>query len=170
MIALKEESLIVGGVERKEDKIAERMFDLLNERLSDAVGQYGCDLHNYLFNEEQTFIYHNTAEDACERVGVFSAIRLVKKYEEDQFGESNTKIEPCDVANMLVYIYGEYILQDSNAVDEKQWDRELTAMIRIMVASGKPAVFAKEGMAHFNMVQVVVGLPLAYGWRAKDFQ
>ena len=127
MITLKEESLIVGGVERKEDKIAERMFDLLNERLSDAVGQYGCDLHNYLFNEEQAFIYHNTAEDACERVGVFSAIRLVYKYEEDQFGESNTKIEPCDVANMLVYIYGEYILQDSNAVDEKQWDRELTA-------------------------------------------
>lgn len=127
MITLKEESLIIGGVERKEDKIAEKVFELLNERLSDAVGQYGCDLHNYLFNEEQVFIYHNTAEDACERVGVFSAIRLVKKYEEDQFGESNTKIEPCDVANMLVYIYGEYILQDSNAVDEKQWDRELTA-------------------------------------------
>lgn len=126
MITLKEESLIVGGVERKEDKIAEKVFDLLNERLSDAVGQYGCDLHNYLFNEEPAFIYYNTAEDACERVGVFSAIRLVKKYEEDQFGESNTKIEPCDVANMLVYIYGEYILQDSNAVDEKQWDRELT--------------------------------------------
>ncbi len=92
MITLKEESLIVGGVERKEDKIAEKVFDLLNERLNDAVGQYGCDLHNYLFNEEQAFIYHNTAEDACERVGVFSAIRLVKKYEEDQFGESNTKI------------------------------------------------------------------------------
>ena len=127
MITLKEESLIVGGVERKEDKIAVKVFELLNERLSDAVGQYGCDLHNYLFNEEQAFIYHNTAEDACERVGVFSAIRLVKKYEEDQFGESNTKIEPCDVANMLVYIYGEYILQDSNAVDEEQWDRELTA-------------------------------------------
>ena len=127
MITLKEESLIVGGVDRKIDKIAKKVFELLNERLSEAVGQYGCDLHNYLFNEEQAFIYHHTAEDACERVGVFSAIRLVKKYEEDRFGESNTKIEPCDVANMLVYIYGEYILQDSNAVDEKQWDRELTA-------------------------------------------
>lgn len=127
MITLKEESLIVGGVDRKIDKIAEKVFELLNERLSEAVGQYGCDLHNYLFNEEQAFIYHHTAEDACERVGVFSAIRLVKKYEEDQFGGSNTKIEPCDVANMLVYIYGEYILQDSNAVDEEQWDRELTA-------------------------------------------
>nr|DAV86478.1 MAG TPA: hypothetical protein [Caudoviricetes sp.] len=127
MITLKEESLIVGGVDRKIDKIAEKVFELLNERLSEAVGQYGCDLHNYLFNEEQAFIYHHTAEDACERVGVFSAIRLVKKYEEDQFGESNTKIEPCDVANMLVYIYGEYLLQASDAVDEKQWDREMTA-------------------------------------------
>lgn len=126
MITLKEESLIVGGVERQEDKIAERVFELINDRLSDAEGQYGCDLHNYLFNEEQAFIYHNTAEDACERVGVFSAIRLVKKYEEDQFGESNTEIEPCKIANMLVYIYGEYLLQDSDAVDEEQWDRKLT--------------------------------------------
>lgn len=127
MITLKEESLIVGGVERKEDKIAERVFDLLNERLSDAVGQYGCDLHNYLFNEEPAFIYYNIAEDACERVGVFSAIRLVHKYEKDNFGEVGTEIESCKIANMLVYIYGEYLLQVSNAVDEEQWDRELTA-------------------------------------------
>lgn len=126
MITLKEESLIVGGVERKEDKIAERMFDLLNERLSDAVGQYGCDLHNYLFNEEPAFIYYNTAEDACERLGVFSAIRLVYKYEKDNFGEVGTEIESCKIANMLVYIYGEYLLQVSNAVDDEQWDRELT--------------------------------------------
>lgn len=126
MITLKEESLIVGGVDRKIDKIAERVFDLLNERLSEAVGQYGCDLHNYLFNEEQAFIYHNTAEDACERVGVFSAIRLVKKYEKDNFGEVSTEIESCKIANMLVYIYGEYLLQVSGAVDDAQWDRELT--------------------------------------------
>lgn len=126
MITLKEESLITGGVERQEDKIAERVFEFINYRLSEAEGQYGCDLHNFLFNEEQAFIYHNTAEDACERVGVFSAIRLVQKYENDNFGESNTEIEPCKIANMLVYIYGEYLLQVSDAVDEEQWDRELT--------------------------------------------
>ena len=126
MITLKEESLIVGGVERKEDKIAERMFDLLNERLSEAEGQYGCDLHNYLFNEELAFIYYNTAEDACERVGVFSAIRLVQKYEKDNFGETDTEIEPDKIANMLVYIYGEYLLRVSDAVDEEQWSRKLT--------------------------------------------
>lgn len=53
---------------------------------------------------------------------------------------------------------------------EETVNPELMAMIRIMVASSKPAVFSKEGMAHFDMVQVVVGLPLAYGWRAKDFE
>lgn len=116
MITLKEESLIVGGVERKEEKIALRMIELLNDRLSEAEGQYGCDLHNYLFNE-----------DACERVGVFSAIRLVQKYEKDNFGEFDRELEPCKIANMLVYIYGEYLLQVSDAVDEEQWDRELTA-------------------------------------------
>lgn len=49
-------------------------------------------------------------------------------------------------------------------------DQETMEMIRLMVASGKPAIFSKEGMAHFDMVQVVVGLPLTYGWRAKDFE
>lgn len=53
---------------------------------------------------------------------------------------------------------------------EETVNPELMAMIRLMVESGKPAVFAKEGMGHFDMVQVVVGLPLAYGWRAKDFE
>lgn len=126
MIKISEEGLIVGGVEGGEDKIALRMIELINDRLSDAVGQYGCDLHNELFNEDVAFIYTSDAEDACERVGVFSAIRLVQKYETDNFGATNTKIEPDKIANMLVYIYGEYLLQVSNAVDEEQWDRELT--------------------------------------------
>lgn len=43
-------------------------------------------------------------------------------------------------------------------------------MIRIMVARGKTAVYSTESLTHFDMVQVVVGLPLAYGWRAEDFE
>jgi hypothetical protein len=127
MIKISEEGLIVGGGEGGEDKIALRMIELINDRLSEAEGQYGCDLHNYLFNEDVAFTYTSVAEDACERVGVFSAIRLVRKYETDNFGATNTEIEPDKIANMLVYIYGEYLLQVSDAVDEEQWDRELTA-------------------------------------------
>ena len=40
------------------DKILERTGELFNDCLPDAVGQYGCDLHNYLFNEYYAFIHN----------------------------------------------------------------------------------------------------------------
>ena len=61
-----------------------------------------------------------------DSVGVWSAIRLVHKYELDNYGESNTPIEPCRVANMLVYIYGEYMLNLSEHLHNR-WDDELTS-------------------------------------------
>lgn len=33
------------------DHIFVRACELLDERLDGAVGEYGCDLHNYVFNE-----------------------------------------------------------------------------------------------------------------------
>lgn len=109
-----------------EDLIFERVAELLSDRLPDAVGQYGCDLHNFIFNEEQAFIYTNTAERACDSVNVWCAIRLVHKYESDYFGESNTEIEPCKIANMLAYIYGEFLLAQVEHLRGKAWNRELT--------------------------------------------
>lgn len=109
-----------------DDKILERTGELFNDRLADAVGQYGCDLHNYLFNEDYAFIWNNEAEVACESVGVWSAIRLVQKYEKDNFGETSTEIEPCKVANMLTYIYGEFLLTQVEHLQGEVWDRELT--------------------------------------------
>ena len=47
---------------------------------------------------------------------------------------------------------------------------ESMEMIRLMVKSGRPAVFSKEGMALFSMEHVIAGIPLAYGWRAEDFE
>lgn len=108
------------------DHILRRTGELFNDRLPDAVGQYGCDLHSFLFNEDYAFIYTNEAEEACDSVNVWSAIRLVKKYEEDNFGECNTEIEPCKVANMCVYIYGEFLLNQVEHLTNEAWDRELT--------------------------------------------
>lgn len=110
----------------EEDLIFESVADLLNDRLTDAVGVYGCDLHNHIFNEDPAFIYTKDAEDAVNTVGVWSAIRLVHKYEADNFGESNTEIEPCKVANMLTYIYGEFLLAQVECLTGKMWDRKLT--------------------------------------------
>ena len=109
-----------------DDKILKRTGELFLDRLPEAVGQYGCDLHNFLFNEDYAFIYDDEAEEACESVSTWSAIRLVKKYEEDNFGECNTEIEPVKIANMLVYIYGEFLLNQLEHLTGEVWDRELT--------------------------------------------
>ena len=109
-----------------DDKILERTGELFNDRLPEAIGQYGCDLHHYLFGEDYAFIYDDEAEETCESVGIYSAIRLVHKYEQDNFGESNTETEPCAIANMLVYIYGGFLLAHVEHFTGEAWDRELT--------------------------------------------
>lgn len=108
------------------DLILDRTGELFNDRLADAVGQYGCDLHSYLFNEEYAFIFDNEAEEAVNSVNNWSAIRLVRKYELDNFGEIITEIEPCKIANMLVYIYGEFLLNQVEYLHGEVWDQELT--------------------------------------------
>ena len=109
-----------------DDKILERTGELFLDRLPEAVGQYGCDLHNFLFNEDYAFIFDNVAESAVDSVNVWSAIRLVRRYELDNFGESNTEIEPCKIANILVYIYGEFLLAQVEHLQGEALDRELT--------------------------------------------
>ena len=109
-----------------DDKILDRTGELFNDRLPEAVGQYGCDLHHFLFNEDYAFIFDNVAESAVDSVGVWSAIRLVKNYEEDYFGKCNTDVEPCKIANMLVFIYGEFLLNQVEHLTGEALDRELT--------------------------------------------
>ncbi len=109
-----------------DDKILERTGELFNDCLPEAVGQYGCDLHSFLFNEDYAFIFDDVAESAVDSVNVWSAIRLVRKYELDCFGRTYTEIEPCKIANMLVYIYGEFLLAQVEYLQGEAWDRELT--------------------------------------------
>lgn len=108
------------------DKIFERTCEMLDERLDGAVGEYGCDLHNYVFNEIYAFDNDKQAEVAVDSVGVWSAIRLVRKYEQDRFGELYTPIEPYRIGNMVVYIYGDFMLNLSEHL-QNRWDDELTA-------------------------------------------
>lgn len=108
-----------------QDLIFAKVAEILAERLPDAVGEYGGDLHSFLFNTEESYIHTADAEKACESVGVWSSIRLVQTYEKLRFGEHFTAVEPCAIANMLVYIYGEYILERSKHLQGKAWDRKL---------------------------------------------
>lgn len=108
------------------DKLFSAMGEMFNARIETAEGAYGCDLHNHIFSSEEIFIHDSEAEEACDSVGTWSAIRLVHTYEKDNFGEVRSEIEPCKVANMLVYIYGEYILNQVAYLQGDKWDEELT--------------------------------------------
>lgn len=108
----------------EDDEILDRMLSMANA-IDGKVGTYACDLHNELFNEEPAFPYVSWAEAACDSVGTWSAIRLVFKYEQDNFGQVHTEIDPCHIANMCVYIYGRFFLNQSEHLQRK-WDSKLT--------------------------------------------
>lgn len=106
------------------DEILDRML-IMADAIDGKVGTYACDLRDELFNEDPPFIYGSQAEAACDSVGTWSAIRLVMKYEQDNFGQVHTDIDPYRVANMCVYIYGEFFLNQSAHL-QRVWDKKLT--------------------------------------------
>ena len=76
--------------------------------------------------EEFAANFETEAEEACDSVGVWSAIRLVRQYEMNNFGETYTGIEPCKIANLLCYISGAFLLAQLQYLQGDTWDRELT--------------------------------------------
>lgn len=123
---MKEFEMINENLNKEDDHIFAKVCEILDERLTeDAVGIRGFDLHSYLFNEELSFQNERSAEKACDSVGTWSAMRLVQKYEKDNYGECSTQMEPMRVANMIVYIYGEFILNKSEHL-QKVWDDPLS--------------------------------------------
>ena len=108
------------------DLVFTKVAELLDSDVSDEnIAIEGFDLHSLLFNEWEAFIHNACAEKVCDSVGTWSAIRLVHKYEQDNYGEVCTPIEPYRIANMLVYIYGEFLLNKSEHL-QKVWDHVLT--------------------------------------------
>ena len=89
---------------------------------------YGCDLHNEIFNTDYYIIGSYKAEQFLQNsgVGIFGAIDIIKDYEESQFGEVYTDFSEAErVCNMLVYIIGEEILNESQHLHD-EWDNYLT--------------------------------------------
>jgi len=69
---------------------------------------------------ETFYIYTSDAIESLEEYGTFKAIGEVQDYEKDRFGELFTDLSsPCDVANMLVYILGEEVVE---GVQDELWE------------------------------------------------
>lgn len=79
--------------------------------------------------QKDTEAFHNDENmDGYETMldGVWGAIGLVRQYEETEFGEMNTKIEPCAIANMIDYIRASSVLYDLLEDNDLEMDDELT--------------------------------------------
>jgi len=107
--------------------IFQSVIDNIHSKLEDNVGldNYGCDLHNELCNMDYFIIGRYQAKQFLGE-HVFDAIEMIKDYEQSNFGEVSTDLsEPERVVNMLAYIISEYVLAESDHLQEK-WDDKLT--------------------------------------------
>ena len=102
----------------------------------DGVGveQYGCDLHHEIFNMDYFIIGSYRAKEFLGNE-VFDAIEEIKNYEQENFGQISTDLsDPEKVVNMLAYIIGEEMLNESDHLHEK-WYQELTTHDLAKIAS-----------------------------------
>ena len=94
-----------------------KIFETVKSALTDGITRLdrpsAGDLHGYLYNAQQHYIYYASAKEASAELDVWECIGVVQKYEQDQFGEVYTPLsDACRVVNMVVYILGEALLQD----------------------------------------------------------
>jgi hypothetical protein len=77
--------------------------------------------HNVAFNEDYYLIgYYNCEKWLVEHdVSAFEAINEIVQYEQESFGEVNTKLDNAEsVVNMYVYIQGEELLSGIDTLEE----------------------------------------------------
>ena len=113
--------------------VREELEQLIVDTLSYFDGDV-ADLHNEVFNTDYFIIGTYQAKKWLEEnYGVFEAIDTITEYEKDNFGEVNTDLsDPEHVCNMLVYILGEEILSDVQAVQDN-WNEEMTDEIKAAI-------------------------------------
>ena len=93
-----------------------KIFETVKSALPDGITHLdrpsAGDIHCYLYNETQHYIYYASAKEAAAEIDVWECIGAVQKYEQDHFGEVYTPLsDACRVVNMVVAILGEALLQ-----------------------------------------------------------
>lgn len=108
-------------MDKLKQQIAFHIIQLLNDNVGE--GQYGCDMHNHLFNTDFFIIGTHKAKVWIENnIGVFEAINLIVDYEKEILGGLITDLtSPEAVANMVAYIIGEEVMSESETLKEG-WD------------------------------------------------
>tara|TARA_Y100000592_G_C5204325_1_gene192006 strand:+ start:179 stop:502 length:324 start_codon:yes stop_codon:yes gene_type:complete len=97
--------------------IKEELTEYINERVEQIKRYDGSELeelHYHLFNQDYYIIgYYNCQKWLDEHdVTVFEALETIREYEELNFGECKHYTNAEETVNMLVYIYGEELINN----------------------------------------------------------
>ena len=111
-----------------------KIFETVKSALVDCITSLDrpCagDLHASLYSETQHYIYYASAKEATAELDTWECIGVVQKYEQGQFGEVYTPLsDACRVANMVVSILGEALLQSIYEGTEyfgEKWNDQLS--------------------------------------------
>jgi len=95
--------------------ILEGMQDLNQDNLTSKPGRLDAnELHQELFNVDYYIIGYYKAEQWLKQhqVSTFDAISQVQEWELDNFGQAKNYDNAESLVNMLVYIYGEQLINE----------------------------------------------------------
>ena len=106
-------------------ELQEHILDCLNEGI--LTNENFEDWHYHCFNEDYYIIGYYEANQWLEKhnMNAFEAIDIVREYEVDNFGVFTTETNSESIVNMLVYIYGEEIIQSTGTDCIKELKNEL---------------------------------------------
>ena len=105
-------------------KLSKTVRDIIKNDILNHANFFGCDLNLELFNMH--FGTNLESEKVLNEIGVFYAIERVQKYENHIFGETCTPINALKIANMIVYIVGGWVLNQSKTLSDKSGERLTT--------------------------------------------
>jgi len=109
--------------------------ETIKERLAydkEYLEQDLSEIHHDLFNTDYYLIYYSDCIKWLSN-NVFNVIGQIKEYEESNFGEVTTDLSnSCNVVNMYVYILGEYIIYNTDLIEEL---KQMTKKIKINITN-----------------------------------
>ncbi len=106
------------------------LLDLANEGV--LTNNNREDWHFQAFNEDYYIIGYYQASEWLKKHSIdsFEAVGICQQYEIDNLGEASSVYDNSEkVVNMLVYIYGEELLNDLNVETVEELNSELLGLV-----------------------------------------
>ena len=99
------------------EELTSYVLDLINDKV--LTDDNRDDWHFHSFNEDYYIIGYYQASEWLKKHNIdsFEAVGICQQYEIDNFGEASSVYDNSEkVVNMLVYIYGEEIINELEEV------------------------------------------------------